>query len=105
MKVKEFAIRDMKTAAANACALMKSLSSETRLLLLCQMNETECSVNKLARALEMRPSSVSQQLSLLRKDGLVKTRREGRTVYYSLKGEEATMIISVLYALYCVDFK
>lgn len=92
-------------AAANACALMKSLSSETRLLLLCQMNEAECSVNELALALDMRPSSVSQQLSLLRKDGLVKTRREGRTVYYSLNGEEATMIISVLYALYCVDFK
>jgi ArsR family transcriptional regulator, virulence genes transcriptional regulator len=105
MKVKEFAIRDMKSAAAKACTLMKSLSSESRLLLLCQMNDTECSVKELAIALKMRPSSVSQQLSLLRKDGLVKTRREGQSVYYSLKGEEAQMIISVLYALYCVDFK
>ncbi len=94
-------IEDMKNSAARASILMKALSSETRLLMLCRMSEDEISVNELAEELEMRPSSVSQQLALLRKDGLVKTRRDGQTIYYSLDGDEAKQIISVLYALYC----
>lgn len=91
----------MKNSAARASNLMKALSSETRLLLLCRMSEGEASVSELADMLDMRPSSVSQQLSLLRKDSLVKTRREGQTIFYSLHGKEAKQVISVLYALYC----
>ncbi|MZR31121.1 ArsR/SmtB family transcription factor [Sneathiella litorea] len=91
----------MKHSAARASNLMKALSSETRLLLLCRMSEGEVSVKELAEILEMRPSSVSQQLALLRKDGLVKTRRDGQLIYYSLDGDEAKQVISVLYALFC----
>ena len=94
-------INDMKRSAARASNLMKALSSETRLLLLCRMSEGEVSVNELAETLEMRPSSVSQQLALLRKDGLVKTRRDGQLIYYSLDGDEAKQVISVLYTLFC----
>ncbi len=94
-------ISDMKRSAARASNLMKALSSETRLLLLCRMSEGEVSVKELAEILEMRPSSVSQQLALLRKDGLVKTRRDGQLIYYSLDGDEAKQVISVLYALFC----
>ena len=94
-------IENMKASVARASNLMKALSSETRLLLLCRMSEGEASVTELAEMLAMRPSSVSQQLSLLRKDGLAKTRREGQTIFYSLHGEEAQQVISVLYALYC----
>lgn len=82
---------------------MKALANETRLMLLCQIGEEEKSVNELATLLEMRPSSVSQQLALLRKDGLVEARRDAQTIYYSLKGEEAKNIINVLYELYCKD--
>ena len=96
-------IEDLKKSAARASTLMKALSSETRLLLLCQLNSGEICVNELADALKLRPSSVSQQLSLLRKDGLVQTRREGQTIYYSLAGEEAERVISVLFELYCQD--
>ena len=96
-------IEDMKNSAARAGTLMKALSSETRLLLLCQMSDGEVSVNELAETIGLRASSVSQQLALLRKDGLVKTRREGQTIYYSLDGDEAKQIISVLYNLYCRD--
>ena len=94
-------IEDMKRSAARASNLMKALSSETRLLLLCRMSEGEASVNELAEMLAMRPSSVSQQLALLRKDGLAKTRRDGQTIFYSLDGGEAKQVISVLYDLYC----
>ncbi|MZR21594.1 metalloregulator ArsR/SmtB family transcription factor [Sneathiella chungangensis] len=98
-------IEDMKNSAARASTLMKALSSETRLLLLCRISEGEISVNELADTLDMRPASVSQQLSLLRKDGLVKTRRAGQTIYYSLDGEEAIQVISVLHGLYCQNSK
>ena len=96
-------IEKMKSSASRASILMKALSNETRLMLLCQMNEQERSVNDLATTLEMRASSISQQLALLRKDGLVKTRREGQTIYYSLEGEEAKNIIKTLYDLYCAE--
>lgn len=98
-------IEDMKNSAARASTLMKALSSETRLLLLCRISEGEISVNELAETLDMRPASVSQQLSLLRKDGLVKTRRAGQTIYYSLDGDEAIQVISVLHGLYCQNNK
>ena len=72
-------------------------------MLLCQMNDGERSVSELAQTLDIRASSVSQQLSLLRKDNLVSTRREGQTIFYSLHGAEAKNIISALYNLYCKD--
>lgn len=93
----------MKKNASRASTLMKALSSETRLMLLCQMNDGERSVSELAQTLDIRASSVSQQLSLLRKDNLVSTRREGQTIFYSLHGAEAKNIISALYNLYCKD--
>jgi len=96
-------IDDLKNSAARASTLMKALSSETRLMLLCQMNDNERSVNELAASLDMRASSISQQLALLRKDGLVTTRRQGQTIFYSLHGEEAKNVIAVLYDLYCKD--
>jgi len=96
-------IDDLKNSAARASTLMKALSSETRLMLLCQMNDNERSVNELAASLDMRASSISQQLALLRKDGLVTTRRQGQTIFYSLHGEEAKNVIAVLYDLYCKE--
>ncbi len=94
-------INNLKNSAARASTLMKALSSETRLMLLCQIGADERSVNELAETLQIRPSSVSQQLALLRKDGLVATRRQGQTIFYSLNGEEAKCVIAVLYDLYC----
>lgn len=94
-------IENMKNSASRASTLMKALSSETRLMLLCQLTDNEHSVNELAEALDMRASSISQQLALLRKDGLVTPRRQGQTIYYSLYGEEAKCVIAVLYDLYC----
>ena len=91
----------MKKSAARASILMKAMSSENRLMLLCLLNDSEKSVGELTANTEMRQASVSQQLALLRKDGLVETRRHAQTVYYSLKGEEAQRITTVLYELYC----
>jgi DNA-binding transcriptional ArsR family regulator len=94
-------LNEMKKSAARAATLMKAMSSENRLMLLCLLNDGEKSVSTLAEKTEMRHASVSQQLALLRKDGLVKTRPDAQTVYYSLKGDEAQRITTVLYELYC----
>lgn len=91
----------MQRTAKQAATLMKSLSSENRLMILCQLADGEKSVGALADLLELRQAAVSQQLALLRKDGLVAPRREGQTIFYSLNGADAKRVIEVLYDLYC----
>ena len=91
----------MSDAADQATNLLKALSGRSRLMILCQLVDGEQTVGELADALEMRQAAVSQQLALLRKDGLVSARREARTMHYSLAGDEARRIIEVLYELFC----
>lgn len=91
----------MLTTARAAADLMKALSSENRLLLLCQLADGDKTVGELADTLGLRQAAVSQQLALLRSDGLVTARRDGRQVHYSLTGREARAVISLLYDLYC----
>lgn len=93
----------MSEAADQAANLLKALSGRSRLMILCQLVDGERAVSELADALEMRQAAVSQQLALLRKDGLVKVRREARTMRYSLAGDEARRVIEVLYDLYCSE--
>lgn len=94
-------IDDMQKAAAEAAGLMQALSNPNRLMLLCSLAEGESSVGALVEQLQLRQTSVSQQLALLRKEGLVTTRRDGQTIYYSLADEKAAEVIKILYNLYC----
>lgn len=91
----------MKKKAEDVSALLKSLSHSKRLLILCQLVEQERAVGDLVALLGAREAAVSQQLSLLRKDGLVKTRREGRTIFYSLARDDLKSLIGFLYETYC----
>ena len=91
----------MKQKASEAGVLLGAMANEKRLLILCQLVSGEHSVNELADLLEVRQSTVSQHLALLRKDGFVKCRREGQTQHYSLAGKEARTILETLYGLYC----
>lgn len=84
-----------------ARGLLKALSNERRLLLLCQLTEGERSVNDLCLRTGVSQSSTSQHLARLRNGGLVKTRRSSQTIYYSLKGPEAIALIATLYKVYC----
>lgn len=92
---------DLQASVRAAADLMKALSSENRLLLLCLLAEGEKTVGQLAETLDLRQAAVSQQLTLLRKDGLVAARRDGRTMHYRLTGREARAVIEVLHRLYC----
>lgn len=97
----EFDLEQMTAAADKACALMKTLGHKGRLMVLCQLASGEKSVGELADSLHIPQSPLSQHLARMRKEGLVKTRREAQSVYYSLKAEDAGKIIECLYMLYC----
>jgi DNA-binding transcriptional ArsR family regulator len=91
----------MQAAADRAEELLKAMSNRHRLLILCQLVERERSVGELAEFLGIRDSGVSQHLALLRKDGLVATRRDGQTIWYSIASAEARALLSTLYDIFC----
>ena len=91
----------MQRKAEQVSGLLKALSHPKRLLILCQLVKNELPVGELAEAIDVRESTMSQQLSLLRKDGLVKNRCKGRTIYYSLARPDIEKLIGFLYATYC----
>jgi DNA-binding transcriptional ArsR family regulator len=87
--------------ARKASNFLKALSHENRLLLLCLLAERERSVTELENILSLRQSAVSQQLARLRYDGMVDTRRDGKTIYYSLASEEARVVVGAVYEMFC----
>lgn len=93
----------LETKAEDAARFLKMLASAPRLLLMCQMFDRECSVGDLAEKTGMRMPTVSQQLSLLRAQGLVETRRDGTTIYYRLASDAAVEVMGVLYKHFCAD--
>jgi len=92
---------ELKSKASEASNLLSSMSNEKRLMILCQLIDGERTVNDLAEQLNVRQSTVSQHLALLRKDGLVSSRREAQAQYYSLVGEAVKSILGTLYSIYC----
>lgn len=91
----------MAAAAGQASELLRALGHPHRLMLLCQMIERERTVGELAAALGIRESTTSQHLALLRKDGLVRPRREAQTIRYSIASVPAQRIMATLFELYC----
>lgn len=87
--------------AKRASTFLKALAHESRLMMLCILAEGEKSVGELEQQLGLRQPTVSQQLARLRADGLVATRREGKTVFYSLASEEARIVIGAIYDVFC----
>ena len=90
-----------RAAASQACALLKILANEDRLLILCQLIEGEKNVGELEQALGIRQPTLSQQLTVLRDEKLVATERKGKYIYYRLASPEALQIMKTLYQLYC----
>ncbi|KZB70081.1 MULTISPECIES: helix-turn-helix transcriptional regulator [Thalassospira] len=94
-------LNNLEEKAEQASVLLKAMSNQSRLLILCQLNEGEKSVGELERIVGLSQSALSQHLARLRRDKLVKTRREAQTIYYSLNGDDALRVIETLYGLYC----
>ncbi|OXY81084.1 MULTISPECIES: ArsR/SmtB family transcription factor [Oceanimonas] len=94
-------IEGMEANAARAVKLLKALANERRLFILCHLLDQELSVGEMNRFLGLSQSALSQHLAILRNDGLVSTRKEAQTVYYSLKSDEVREMIALLHRLYC----
>lgn len=91
----------MRAHAGEAARLLKALGNEKRLLLLCLLVDREQSVGELNARVALSQSALSQHLALLREDGLVQTRRDGQTIYYSLVPGPAQRILDTLHGIYC----
>jgi DNA-binding transcriptional ArsR family regulator len=96
---------DLEQNARKASLLLKAMANERRLLILCFLAQGEKSVGELESLVSLSQSALSQHLARLRRDGLVATRREAQTIYYSLAGREAGAIMETLYALFCEPVK
>ena len=93
--------RQMAKAAQRASDLMKTLGHKDRLMVLCHLSSGEKSVGELARLLEIPQSPLSQHLARMRKEDLVKTRREAQTIFYSIASEEAEQFVCLMHEIYC----
>jgi len=91
----------MSASARDATEFLKALAHESRLLILCDLLEGEKSVGELESFLDLRQSTVSQQLARLRLEGLVTARRDGKTIYYSIANDKVRSVIGVLYNAFC----
>ncbi|MBB4955626.1 ArsR family transcriptional regulator [Agrobacterium vitis] len=94
-------LADFMRQATDAVALLKALSHENRLLILCILCKAEKTVGELEEILQLQQAIVSQQLARLRADGLVESRREGRQIYYSIANPLVEDVVALLYRLYC----
>ena len=98
---KQVDFQAMQQAAAKAGGLLKVLANSDRLLLLCQMSQGAYCVSELEAMTGIRQPTLSQQLSVLREEKMVRTRREGKQIFYSIASVEAMAVMKVLYELYC----
>jgi DNA-binding transcriptional ArsR family regulator len=98
---KRVSAHEMRRAAGNATAALRVLANPDRLLLLCHLAHGEQCVGDLEAALDIRQPTLSQQLGVLRRKGLVATSKKGKFVYYRVADKSALTLIGTLYELYC----
>jgi len=91
----------LRNAAGQAVGALKVLANEERLLLLCQLAQGEMCVSELEEALDIHQPTLSQQLGVLRTEGVVNTRRDGKYVYYNVADRNVMQVLEVLYRVYC----
>lgn len=91
----------LRRAAGHAVGALKMLANEDRLLLLCQLSQGEMCVSDLEEKLGIHQPTLSQQLGVLRTEGAVSARRDGKRIFYSVADPKAMQLLEVLYRLYC----
>ena len=104
MDVAAVDIDALKDKAAEAARLLRALSNERRLLVMCLLAASgEMSVGPMAERVDLSQSALSQHLALLREDGLVATRRDGTTIYYRIADARVGAVLKLLHDLYCPE--
>lgn len=96
-------LAEMEKHAGDASALLKAMASPHRLMVLCNLMGGERSVGDLLHRLPLSTSALSQHLAVLRRQGLVQTRRAAQTIYYTLAPGPTAQIISILHAGFCAS--
>ena len=91
----------MRGRAHVVTALLRVMANEDQLLLLCQLAHGEVSVGELEARLDIRQPTLSQQLGVMRTEGLVQTRRDGKRIFYSIRDAKVLALLGTLYELYC----
>ncbi len=101
MNTETLDLMEMRAAAGAACGLMKVMANPDRLLILCQLSQGEKRVGELEELLGIVQPTLSQQLTVLREQQLVSTRRDGKHIYYSLCSAQALALMQTLYDQFC----
>lgn len=98
---KEIDVDAMVSNAESAAKWLKAIANPYRLMILCLLLENEYSVTELNETIPLSQSALSQHLAVLRAQDLVSTRKSSQIVFYKLKNEQVTEIISILHKQYC----
>jgi len=96
-------VRKIEQNVSRAARLLKSLSNEKRLLIICTLYKGEKSVGELEEIVGLSQSALSQHLAKLRRDKIVATRRDAQTIYYSILDDAVSVILNALHKLFCED--
>jgi DNA-binding transcriptional ArsR family regulator len=99
--VEKLSMQAMRPAAAKASRLLKALANPDRLLLLCQLTQGEHCVSEMEALVRVLQPTLSQQLAVLRQEGLVTTRRDGKQIFYRIASPDALAVMQVLYQQFC----
>ena len=92
---------ELHDMAAHAVELLKAMANEWRLMILCQLSEGEKTVSELQEILGLSQSALSQHLAVLRRERIVRSRKEAQSVSYSLSGDDATKVMNTLHDVFC----
>jgi DNA-binding transcriptional ArsR family regulator len=101
MKAIALDLESMHAGAERACRLMKVLANPDRLMILCRLALGDMRVGELEESLGIRQPTLSQQLTVLREESLVATRREGKHIVYRVTSREALAVLEVLHREFC----
>jgi DNA-binding transcriptional ArsR family regulator len=94
-------LTELHDNAAHAVELLKAMANEWRLMILCQLSEGEKTVSELQAILGLSQSALSQHLAVLRREKIVRSRKEAQSVSYSLSGDDATKVMQTLHEVFC----
>jgi DNA-binding transcriptional ArsR family regulator len=94
-------LTELHDNAAHAVELLKAMANEWRLMILCQLSEGEKTVSELQAILGLSQSALSQHLAVLRRERIVRSRKEAQSVSYSLSGDDATKVMQTLHEVFC----
>jgi ArsR family transcriptional regulator len=98
-------LKTMQVNAGAAVEVLRVLSNETRLMVLCQLGSGEKSVGELNALVGLSQSALSQHLAKLRAEGLVATRREAQTIFYRIADTRVSQLVVTLHDIFCKPTK